>query len=213
MKQLFVGLVIATLTCMWMAPVIAQTPPAMQTNGCGSGRFGFLVPNSTEFTMCQFKGSCDKHDTCYARCDKGGDLFGSPLCKDEPSRKERRKVCDAALQTNIITANNDRSPCRVYASIYRVAVQIMGNSFFNGIAGPKPAGSNQIKNLLAYLEANPQAFDPAELDAAFANLADGGIEGTNYEFWLYKDGPSPPMLVARQGNRELFKVDGTRSAE
>lgn len=67
----------------------------------------------------------------------------------------------------------------------------MGNSFFNGIAGPKPAGSNQIKNLLAYLEANPQAFDPAELDAAFANLADGGIEGTNYEFWLYKDGPSP----------------------
>lgn len=67
--------------------------------------------------MCQFKGSCDKHDTCYARCDKGGDLFGSPLCKDEPSRKERRKVCDAALQTNIITANNDRSPCRVYTRL------------------------------------------------------------------------------------------------
>jgi hypothetical protein len=208
MRRLIICLGTFFLASLCMEATQSQTLPGLETNGCGSGRFGFLVPNQTAFTQCQFKTSCDSHDLCYGRCKAGGDLFGSSLCKDEPTRIQRRQVCDVALQANIITANGSKPMCRVYASIYRVAVQLMGSAFFDGISGNKPVGATQIMNLLDYLEANPDVFEPADLEKVFSTIAEQGVGASSYEFWLFKGGTKPPLFVVRQNDQELFKITG-----
>lgn len=186
-------------------PALAQTPPALVTNGCGAGRFAFLVPNGTLLSSCQFKSACDSHDRCYSRCLAGGELAGNSSCGVAQAKALRRQVCDVALQDDIIADNASKPVCSMYAAIYRFAVQLMGERFFNGIGG-SPAALGQLNEFLTYLAANPDAFDLAEVERAFREVDDRGLAGMDYEFWLFQ-GP-PPLLVARRAGQELFKVAG-----
>ena len=107
--------------------------PGLNVNGCGTeGIQGVLVPDSTLFTRCQFKSSCNKHDLCYGKCLKGGELFGKELCNDPIAKEARRNACDANFFNDIIESNNDRSICKFYGKIYRLAVVKFGKGNFNG---------------------------------------------------------------------------------
>jgi hypothetical protein len=208
MAQWIIGFIAAALTWSSVFPAIAETPPALVVNGCGSGAIGFLVPDTALFNHCQFKESCNTHDRCYARCLSGGDLFKNPICTDSDGRKYRRQICDTALQTNIVASNSNKAACGLWASVYRVAVQLIGENFFDGAGGPPPPGAEQLNGLLAYLDQNPESFDLAELEREFVKAADLGLTGTDYSFWLF-DGEKP-LLVALHGNKEIFKIEGRR---
>jgi hypothetical protein len=205
MKRMRAAVAAAWITVLADASAQTLTPPALVTDGCGSGRIGFLVPNSTWLSACQFQSACDRHDLCYGRCLLGGDLAGNATCSAAEAKTLRRQTCDVSLQRDIVADNPGRPVCSLYASVYRLVVQLMGEQFFHGIGG-SPRALGQLSGLLAYLEQNPDAFDLVELEQAFAGLADRGVAGVEYEFWLFKG--NPPLLVARQEDREIFKVRG-----
>jgi hypothetical protein len=107
--------------------------PGQDKNGCGTkGIQGILVPDSTLFSKCQFHEACDTHDICYGRCLEGGDLFGKELCNDPIAKESRRNTCDTNFFNDIVENNNDRSICKFYGKIYRLAVVKFGKGNFNG---------------------------------------------------------------------------------
>lgn len=109
------------------------TLPGLNTNGCGTeGIQGILVPDSTLFTKCQFHNACNKHDLCYGKCLEGGSLFGKESCNDPIAKESRRKACDTNFFNDIIEDNDDRSICKFYGKIYRLAVVKFGKGNFNG---------------------------------------------------------------------------------
>ena len=76
--------------------------PSLNVNGCGTeGIQGVLIPDSTLFTRCQFMSSCNKHDLCYGKCLKGGELFGKELCHD-PIAKEARRMHAMQISSTIL---------------------------------------------------------------------------------------------------------------
>lgn len=209
MKRWFVGLSAAAMAWLFVAPTAAQTVPALVTNGCGSGRIAFLVPDNTMLSSCKFKNACDRHDICYGRCLPGGNLAGNSTCGVVEAKALRRQTCDTAMQRDIIADNAGKSVCSLYASVYRFAVQLMGEQYFRGLAGT-PTAVGQLNDFLAYLNKNPDAFDAASLEKAFVSVADRGLEGVDYEFLLFHR--NPPLLVARHDDQELFQVLGRRKA-
>jgi hypothetical protein len=177
-------------------PAVASVPPALVTNGCGSGRVGFLVPDKTWLTQCQFEASCNAHDICYAKCLEGGALQGNPTCNVQADKQRRRAGCDASLQKDIIAANPGKPVCSMYASLYRFAVQALGESFFNGLVGGA-AVEEPLTRFVQYLEKNPQDFDNAEIERAFDALATAGLQGSDYTVVFQPSGPR--LQVLHQG--------------
>jgi hypothetical protein len=107
--------------------------PGLATNGCGSGKTAFLVPN--RIGNCKLKEACDRHDICYGRCLEGGDLFNTSACKSSDQEKElRRQKCDSSLFEDIV--QNNQGECRSWASFYKFFVVNAGGGFFNGITMP-----------------------------------------------------------------------------
>lgn len=131
-KVSFLGLVLFLLS--FSAGSYAEgNLPGQAKNGCGTeGIQGVLVPDSTLFTKCQFHEACDTHDLCYGRCLKGGDLFGKELCNDPIAKESRRSTCDTNFFNDIVEDNNERSICKFYGKIYRLAVVKFGKGNFNG---------------------------------------------------------------------------------
>lgn len=110
-----------------------NTLPGQEKNGCGTkGIQGILVPDSTFFTKCQFHQACDTHDLCYGRCLEGGDLFGKEICGDPIAKESRRNTCDTNFFNDIVEDNNERSICKFYGKVYRLAVVKLGKGNFNG---------------------------------------------------------------------------------
>lgn len=110
-----------------------DTNNAQQPNGCGAkGIQGYLVPDSTLFTKCQFQNACNHHDVCYSRCLPGGDLEGQPTCDDEFAKLARKTSCDIVFYNTITEDNDDRFVCKVYAGIYKFAVVNFGTGNFFG---------------------------------------------------------------------------------
>ncbi len=193
---------------MAMTMAQAQTPPtgapALVTNGCGSGRVGFLVPNKTWLSQCQFETSCNAHDVCYGKCLEGGELQGNATCNVRADKQRRRAVCDTALQTDIITANPNKPVCSMYASLYRFAVQALGESFFHGVSG-SGAVEEPLARFLRYVERNPQAFDNAEVERAFDALATAGLDGKDYTV-LFQ--PAAPRLMVLHTGKVVIELRG-----
>ncbi len=131
---------------------------SQDANGCGTERFGWLVPDSTLLSKCVFKNACNNHDICYGKCLEGGDLFGKQTCNNNSERKQRRHSCDVMLKTDII-ADNTNYICHFYASIYSWAVKTFGEENFFGIEGQQQAYVQEFNKFLEYLERNPTSFD------------------------------------------------------
>lgn len=125
----------ATILFCIMGVANAQTdtkpsPPALQTNGCGSNVSTYFVPDS--WGNCKFKEACNEHDKCYSKCLEGGEFHGGAKCNDPGEVKEaRRSQCDAELEQNII--NNNEGRCEGWAGTYGKAVRMAGGGSFNGI--------------------------------------------------------------------------------
>lgn len=150
----------------------AAIAPSLETNGCGAkkGWSSKLVPNGTFLSKCQFKPSCDKHDICYSRCLKGGDLYGKPECLDARgslAKESRRQICDVALQADILTGNTDKPACSFYAGFYSWAVQTFGEGNFSGIG---EGALSVIREFLLYGQKNPGKYTPKDMDALNAAI-------------------------------------------
>lgn len=141
---------IVILTALWLPPVIAEPRGGSEPNGCGSGWNRSFVPDSIK-GICEMKASCDAHDTCYSKCEQslegeceyrrcrvGGDIYKTPACRTNKfgrllgAAQERRKVCDLALQNDIVTSNAPRV-CGVVAILYRKAVNFLADGAFTGM--------------------------------------------------------------------------------
>lgn len=183
----------------------AQTPPALLTNGCGSGTFAFLVPNKTKFVArCEFENACNAHDICYAKCLEGGALEGNSTCNIQDDKRRRRQVCDVSLQTDIINGNPGKQVCSMYASVYRFAVQLAGENYFKGLAGAA-ASNAALSAFMSYVEKRPDVFDMAEVELAFERLAIEGVLGTDYVVMFSQS--TPELQVWKQGSL-AFSVKG-----
>jgi hypothetical protein len=167
-----------------------ETPPGQKTNGCGAqnGWSGYLVPNSLLLINCDFKESCDKHDLCYGRCLKGGDLFGKPECLNDSSdqqRQVRRQICDIALQTDIHAKNSKKPVCGVYASIYRWAVENFASKAFQGATEDSNLNAN-LRIFLDYLNKNPEVYSESEV-AGLIEAFNKADYGNKTEYYLNFD--------------------------
>lgn len=184
----------------------AAVPPAQVTNGCGSGAFGFLVPNKTWLSQCKFEESCNRHDICYGKCLEGGALEGRPECNVQADRRRRREVCDASLQADIITANPGKAACSMYAALYRFAVQAIGESFFHG-ASAGSATEQSLVQFMAYVNRHPDAFDASEVERLFDSLQrPGGAEKVTVMFLA-----SRPALIVQKSSGEELVVTGRKA--
>jgi RHS repeat-associated protein len=47
-----------------------EVPDINLSEGCGSGRWGPLIPNAPPWAGASFKKCCDNHDNCYDDCQK-----------------------------------------------------------------------------------------------------------------------------------------------
>jgi len=104
---------------------------------CGSGWSFYVVPDS--FLGCTFTEACRKHDVCYGRCDKNGDLYGGDYCaksKKSQERQENKKACDLELKKEIIRINGDSKLCNKFSGLYEFSVRKFGGSAFNGLELP-----------------------------------------------------------------------------
>lgn len=205
---------IYTLMIGWSAtvaqaqtPPVASVPPALVTNGCGSGRVGFLVPNKTWLSQCHFESSCNSHDICYGKCLEGGALKGNPTCNVQADKQRRRAVCDTTLQKDIFANNPGKPVCSMYASLYRFAVQSLGESFFHGVVGSS-AVEEPLARFVQYLEKHPQDFDNAEIERAFDALASAGLQGGDYTVLFQPSGPR--LLVLHQG-KPVINLQGNQA--
>lgn len=188
-------------------PPVTSVPPALVTNGCGSGRMDFLVPNKTWLSQCQFEASCKSHDICYGKCLEGGALQSNPTCNVQADKQRRRAVCDTALQKDIIADNPGKPVCSMYASLYRVAVQSLGESFFHGVVG-SAAVEEPLARFVLHLEKHPQDFDNAEIERAFDTLASAGLQGGDYTVLFQAS--VPRLLVLHQG-KPVINLQGKRT--
>ncbi len=152
----------------------AQDPvaPGLETNGCGAknGWSSKLVPNGTFLSKCEFKSACDKHDRCYSRCLEKGNLYGKPECKDARgslAKESRRKICDVALQADILTGNSGKPACSFYSAFYRWAVQTFGEGNFSGIG---EGALTVIRSFLLYGQENPGKYTAEDIDALSAAI-------------------------------------------
>ena len=98
-------------------------------------------------------------------------MFGQSTCNDQQARKERRLVCDVALQTNIRSMNSTQPMCALYASIYRWAVENFAEPAFRGYAASTPA-LDALRSFMAYIEKNPGDFKAEEVEQAFLAMDD-----------------------------------------
>jgi hypothetical protein len=187
------------------ATVCAQPLPGLATNGCGSGRIAFLVPNSTYFSACSFLQACNKHDVCYDRCLEGGDLFGNSMCPVVLERTRRREVCDTSLMTDIKVQNPNKPICSMYASLYRWAVVTFGESAFHGASEATNNAAAKLNDFLTYVEEHPAAFDPGVVEGAVEVLnAQGAAAETVY---LVEFLPQIPRLsITSFDKKDQFKT-------
>lgn len=200
------NIAILFLLCFASMSIEAQTLPALMTNGCGSGRFAFLVPNSTILSQCSFSESCNKHDICYGRCLDGGDLFGNATCNDLTEKVRRRDVCDVGLMNGIKAGNTGKPVCSMYAALYRWAVARFGESAFHGIEDQPNLSIIKLNKFLKYVEIHPKVFDAGAVEKAFELLnAEDVISNTNYEV-IFR--ANPPQLRIKQGSIIVLEVHG-----
>ena len=192
--------VAATLPIAWAQP----PPPGLVTNGCGSGRFTFLVPNSTIISKCEFLQACNNHDLCYGKCLEGGSLNGNSTCNYSKEKTRRRTVCDMSLQQDIINDNPNNPLCSMYASLYRFAVQKMGEDYFHGIQGQ--GVSVTLNQFLEFVNNNPGVFEPADIERAFESINQLGLEGPNYTVIFQ---PGVPRLFVQHGDKLIVDVRGS----
>ena len=187
-----------------LTEVLPVVPPALVTNGCGSGRLIYLVPNKTWISQCNFESACNKHDNCYSRCLGGGQMEGLATCDVKADKQRRRAVCDVALQQNIIDDHPGKPLCGMYASMYRFVVQVLGESFFNGVGG---AGSveSSLSKFLQYVEKNPGEFDLAEVQSGFEALLSDGLDDANFVVVFE---PGDLRLTVEHKGRAVLEIQG-----
>jgi len=167
----------------WLAAValsiVHSLSLAQQANGCGSGWDRYVIPDRLDIVGCDFKRSCDNHDTCYGacaagsksapspqceylRCERGGDLFGSKACDGIRFKRlsiaaaERRAVCDANFMVDIVKLNPGNSRCTLFSAIYPSAVRVLGSRAFLGVDA-MPAGWTDAQKQ-AYADAINELF-------------------------------------------------------
>lgn len=158
-------------------------------NGCGSSWNTYLVPDSIPLLKCTFRKACDDHDGCYGkclgrirdpqapqceylRCNKGGDLHGTPECDESiklaqlfKSAMDRRRSCDVNIGRAIREGNTGRPVCQAFAYVYEKAVKDLGESYFSGLDPTAQAvGQPQHEYELAIREFFKKG-SPAEFEA------------------------------------------------
>lgn len=206
---------IAVLVISWSATLShGQTPaavgsvaPALVTNGCGSGRLGVLVPNKTWLPKCEFEASCNAHDLCYSKCLAGGALEGSPSCDVKADKQRRRASCDVSLQKDIVVSNPGNRGCSMFASIYRVAVQALGEAFFYGLTAGASV-EEPLARFADYIQKHPQEFDIAEVEKAFDAVATAGLQGHDY-YVMFQ--PGEPRLRMFHDGKIIIDLSGKSS--
>lgn len=180
---------------LWVQPALADSPPALQTNGCGPKGWGWLVPDKMPISDCNFEEACRKHDLCWGKCLPGGLFAGLPMCNDPVSKKQRQKRCDEKLKRDIKVENGQRTICSVYASIYKLAVSA-GGVFFDG---------REVEEFFRYLDKNPGKYDLESFRKKFYELADSNKKGYSFNFDVKNS--KPDLLLSRGGRSENIQFE------
>lgn len=210
--RLITILVVLILNMVVRVAFSADIPLGKLTNGCGSGKIAFLVPN--KIGNCKLEEACNRHDLCYGRCLEGGELFGSEACNASEQEKElRRQKCDASLYEDIAQFN--QGGCHGWANLYKFFVVHTGGGFFNGmtIADLEKIidSSNTPEDALSKLEYLKVLDKTDVLDFRNMQLKDGAVSVPTLRAmpWLkeYKDGQItlPKTFKATPKNLELLR--------
>lgn len=195
---------LATMSTAWAEPTL----PGLVTNGCGSGRFSFLVPDHTIISKCDFLEACNHHDLCYGKCLEGGRMAGNSSCDVSNEKTRRRAVCDISLQQDIIKANPNKPLCSMYASLYRFAVQKMGEEYFHGVQGQGAAV--ELNEFLEFVDNNPKVFDPADVERAFESIIQPGLDGPEYPVTFQ---PGVPRLFVLHDGKLVVDIYGKKDTK
>ncbi len=196
---LFVKLLVllGAVVMLGVPSVWAQTLPGKQTNGCGPEGWGWIVPDRTLLSNCEFKDACDKHDICHRKCLRGGEYFGQVKCSNPESKEQRRKKCDENLKNEINKDNSHRSICGVYASIYAFAVSTGGKGFFDG---------QEVEDFLKFLDNNPGKYDLEKWKKRFYDFADSKKQGYRFKFDVKNSEPD----LSVYNSSESFQFENRR---
>jgi hypothetical protein len=188
----------------------ANSMAAQNTNGCGTDRFGWLVPDGTLLSGCTFKNACNKHDICYGRCLAEGDLVGQETCNNKAERDTRRSNCDVSLKKNIIADNNNYI-CSLYASIYSWAVITYGEPNFFGLDGNQPSHIKQLNRFFKFVEENPNSFNLIEIEKLFKKIS-GTTNKTDIVLVEFeKNIPRISIIsIDDNGSKVLLEVEGRK---
>ena len=209
----FVALVVLATSTISISAYAAcgKATNSCQVNGCGpDGLWGKLIPDSI-WRTCRFASACNKHDKCYSRCQKCGDLFGCPVCGYSRTRingkvvfdkaaKERKARCDSKFERDIIK-DNEKSwftwLCKRAADRYAAAVRKRGGGYYNGYE-PPPDVVREIRGefqaldrLWNYHKTHPGSISLSEIDKKLDKYWSNPDRGVGYlKFKLEKGKPT-----------------------
>lgn len=113
------------------------------------------------YGQCTPGGALNGSEACdYLKCKRGGSLFGSSDCDGKSmvlnrnASGARKLACDRKLGSDIALLNADSPLCSAFGQIYKLAVNVLGESSWSGVdnVGQRQSKSEYESALRQFLE-------------------------------------------------------------